>query len=165
MKYRVSIDEREREVDVILEPSGRARVTLDGAPVDADVERVPSGLSLLMGGRVYDLVIGGPPEATQVASRAQRGRVAVVSERMKARSKKSGAMTSGQKEIRAPMPGRVVAVLVAAGQEVAAGAPCVVVEAMKMENELLAPIGGVVAEVHVEVGVSVEGRALLVTFG
>ena len=60
--------------------------------------------------------------------------------------------------------GRVVKVLVVAGAEIAAGTPCVVVEAMKMENELRSPIDGKVAAVHVTEGVSVEGQALLVSF-
>ena len=57
-----------------------------------------------------------------------------------------------------------VKLLVSAGQTVEADEPCVVIEAMKMENELRAPVAGKVAEVLVEEGVSVEGQALLVRF-
>jgi biotin carboxyl carrier protein len=64
--------------------------------------------------------------------------------------------------VKAPMPGRVVRVLVAVGQAVERGAPLVIVEAMKMENELLAPAPGVVRAVHVGEGVAVEaGQALV----
>jgi biotin carboxyl carrier protein len=69
----------------------------------------------------------------------------------------------GQRTIKAPMPGLVVRVEVAAGQRVEGGAGLVVVEAMKMENELRAPQPGVVATVHVEVGQAVEKGAPLVT--
>jgi biotin carboxyl carrier protein len=62
------------------------------------------------------------------------------------------------------MPGRVIKVLVAPGDEVAVGQPVLVVEAMKMENELKAKTAGTVAEVHVAVGDTVEGNAKLVTF-
>jgi len=65
----------------------------------------------------------------------------------------------------APMPGLVLRVYVVPGQQVAAGAGLVVVEAMKMENELRAHRAGVVAKVHVEVGQVVERGAPLVTFG
>ncbi len=65
--------------------------------------------------------------------------------------------------VKAPMPGLVVRIEVAAGQPVAAGTGLVVVEAMKMENELRAPQPGVVATVHVEVGQAVEKGAPLVT--
>lgn len=164
MKYRVSLEGVEREVDVVLTPSGRATVTLDGQPVDADIERVPGGVSVRLGARVFDVAVGGAAEAPQVAAGSARGIASVISERALARRKKSGSLGAGAKELRAPMPGRVVRVLVRAGQEVEAGAPCVVVEAMKMENELLAPAAGKVAAVHVEEGASVEGQALLLSF-
>jgi biotin carboxyl carrier protein len=60
------------------------------------------------------------------------------------------------------MPGKVVRVLVKAGDRVAARQPVVVVEAMKMENELRASREGTVAEVHVREGMSVDAGALLV---
>jgi biotin carboxyl carrier protein len=164
MKYRVSLEGIEREVDVVLSPSGRATVTLDGQPVDADIERVPGGVSVRLGGRVFDVAVGGAPDAPQVAAGAARGVASVISERALARAKKSGSLHSGGKELRAPMPGRVVRVLVKAGQEVDTGTPCVVVEAMKMENELLAPNAAKVAAIHVDEGASVEGQALLVSF-
>ena len=63
------------------------------------------------------------------------------------------------------MPGRIVKILVTEGDSVAAGAPLVVVEAMKMENELSAPRAGVVQKLHVQPGETVESGALLVTVG
>ncbi|WP_346660296.1 biotin/lipoyl-containing protein [Nannocystis pusilla] len=64
--------------------------------------------------------------------------------------------------VKAPMPGRVVRVLVSAGQSVERGAPLVIVEAMKMENELLAAVAGTVKAVHVGEGVAVDaGQALV----
>jgi biotin carboxyl carrier protein len=62
----------------------------------------------------------------------------------------------------APMPGRIVKVLVKAGDRVARGQGLVVVEAMKMENELRAPREGTVAAVRVSEGMSVEASAVLV---
>lgn len=164
MKYRVTIEGREREVDVTLAPSGAVTVTLDGAPIEADVERVPGGVSLRLGARVYDIAIGGKPEGAQVAAGSARAIAEVVSERARARAKKGGASGSGANELRAPMPGRIVKVLHKAGDAVAVGDPCVVIEAMKMENELRAPKDGTVKAVHVAEGVSVESQALLVTF-
>jgi biotin carboxyl carrier protein len=75
----------------------------------------------------------------------------------------AGAHGHGQITIAAPMPGRVVRVLVAAGDQVVARQGVVVVEAMKMENELRAPRAGRVKEVSVTAGTSVEaGRMLAV---
>jgi pyruvate carboxylase subunit B len=63
------------------------------------------------------------------------------------------------------MPGKVVKVLVKEGDEVEPGRPMVVVEAMKMENELVAEIAGTVQKVYVQPGDAVEGGARLVTIG
>ena len=72
------------------------------------------------------------------------------------------AGASGSAAVTAPMPGRVVKVLVAPGDAVAARQPLVIVEAMKMENELRAPRSGTVASVRVSEGQSVEAQAVLV---
>ena len=166
MKYRVTIDGEAREVDVSVAPDGRATIALDGVSrPDVDVVRVPGGVSLRIDGRVYDIATGGPPAATQVTAGSARAVVEVTSARMRARGKSNSALGSGGKDIKAPMPGRVVKILVAVGQSVEAGEPCIVIEAMKMENELRAPSSGTVAEILVKEGVSVEGRALLVRFG
>ena len=73
-----------------------------------------------------------------------------------------GAGAAGGGEVLAPMPGRVVKVIAKQGDHVEAGAPMVVVEAMKMENELCCDAPGIVQQVHVEAGQSVDGGALLV---
>lgn len=69
--------------------------------------------------------------------------------------------SAGGGKVKAPMPGRVVRVLVAPDQEVERGAPLVIVEAMKMENELHAPAAGRVRAVHVSEGLAVDGGQLL----
>jgi biotin carboxyl carrier protein len=166
MRYRVTIDGREREVDVTIAPGGAIAVMLDGAKVDAEVRPVPGGVSLRVGTRVHDVMVasaGG--DDVQLAAGAARAVAQVLSERARAertRSGKGGGPSA--KELRAPMPGRVVRVLCKAGDAVSAGQPVVVVEAMKMENELRASGDATVAQVHVTEGASVEGRALLVTF-
>ena len=77
------------------------------------------------------------------------------------RGDRAGHAGNGTDRITAPMPGKVVRVLVAAGDRVRAGQPLTVVEAMKMENELRAGRDGMVAEVHVKQGASVDAGALL----
>lgn len=167
MKYRVTIDGREREVDVTIAPSGAIAVALDGAEIDADVRPVPGGVSVRVGTRVHDVIVAGAGgDDVQLAAGAARAVVQVVSERARAERGRKGARGGGAaKELRAPMPGRVVRVLCAAGDAVESGQALVVVEAMKMENELRATAAATIAEVHVREGASVESRALLVTFG
>jgi len=163
MKYRVTIEGQAREVDVVVTPDGTAKVSVDGAARPIDVVRVPDGLSLRIDGKVYDLATGGRPDATQLAAGEARAIAEVVSDRMRARQKASAAaIGAADGEIRAPMPGRVVKVLVSKGQAVDADEPCVVVEAMKMENELRSSAAGIVAEVLVSEGANVEGGAPLI---
>ena len=161
MKYRVTIEGREREVDVTFQPTGAAEVHLDGKRIEVDARRVGGAVSLRIGDRVFDVLSAGSDEV-QIASGSARTVASVTSER--AGAKRGGAAGKSAKELRAPMPGRVVRVLVKAGDEVKPGQPLVVIEAMKMENELRATAAAKVASVHVSEGASVEGRALLVSF-
>jgi pyruvate carboxylase subunit B len=166
MRYRVTIEGREREVDVTIAPSGAISVMLDGAPIDAEVRMVPGGVSLRMGSRVHDVVVAaGGGDEVSLAVGGARTVAQVLSEKARAERARSGKRSGpSAKELRAPMPGRVVRVLCAVGDVVHAGQPMIVVEAMKMENELRAPADATVEQVHVSEGASVEGRALLVTF-
>jgi biotin carboxyl carrier protein len=77
-------------------------------------------------------------------------------------SRDGGAVANGPRTIVAPMPGRVVKVLVEPGQTVAARQPVVIIEAMKMENELRAPRAGTIGAVHASEGTSVDAHAVLV---
>jgi biotin carboxyl carrier protein len=88
---------------------------------------------------------------------AEARRVAVATTR--------AAASTGPVTIRSPIPGRVVKVMVKVGDPVAAGATAVVIEAMKMENELRAPRPGTVAAVHCAEGAAVEAGQDLITVG
>ena len=164
MKYFVSIGAQTHEVEV----DGN-RVTVDGVGLETDLAPV-SGTPL------YHLLLGG--ESWTVAAEPLEGAgrwvLGMVGERVEVRvqderSRATDAV-SGKSErvvaggtVRAPMPGLVVRIEVAEGQQVDAGAGLVVVEAMKMENELRAPRPGMVQTVHVAVGQAVEKGASLVT--
>ncbi len=161
MKYRVSIEGREREVDVTMTPSGGILATLDGRAVDVDARVLGRAVSLRLGDRVFDVASAGT-EDLQVASGAARGVGSIANER--AAKKRAGAAGTAGKELRAPMPGRVVRILAKKGDVVTPGQPLLVIEAMKMENELRASGAATIAEIHVAEGASVEGRAVLVTF-
>jgi biotin carboxyl carrier protein len=83
----------------------------------------------------------------------------------RAMARRGGPAAHGPGRIAAPMPGRVVRLLAALGQEVQRGDGVVVVEAMKMENELTAPRDGVITEIGVEEGQTVEGGMTLAIVG
>jgi biotin carboxyl carrier protein len=170
VRYFVSLDppssESAAEVDVVELPSGQLDVRIGEKTVKVDVLPVGDRLSVIVDGRVVDLTVEGAPPDVGVVASGRRAYVRVESERMRsaaqAKRSKSG---DGEKLVRSPMPGRVVRVLVAKGDAVVAGQSLVVVEAMKMENEVRAKAAATVAQVHVATGDTVEGNAKLVTLG
>jgi biotin carboxyl carrier protein len=151
-------------VDLVELPSGALQASLDDKAIDVDVVVLGSQLSVRVNGQVVDLTTEGtPPEIGAVAS-GHRSYVRVESERMRsAEQAKKTTVTGGDKLVKSPMPGRVVKVLIAKGDVVEVGQGLLVLEAMKMENEVRARIAGTVAEVHVAPGATVEGNANLVT--
>ena len=164
MKYFVRLGSRTIEVEVL---GGSVRV--DGEALDAHLAAVP-------GTPLHHLLLGG--DSWTVAAQALEGmglwalgavgervEVEVVDERTQAiqalTGKKGGP--SGGGVVKAPMPGLVVRVPVTEGERVGPGTGLVVVEAMKMENELKATHPAVVKKVHVAPGAVVEKGAPLVT--
>jgi biotin carboxyl carrier protein len=143
-------------------------ITVDGRAMSASVSRIEGRWSLLYGDRdekgprrSYEIVLEPRQRSRQLIH--VDGRDVTVWFLDEARGSRGTAATGpGVKEIVAPMPGRVVKVLVKAGDSVAAHQGLVVVEAMKMENELRAPRSGTVASVRVTEGMSVEANAVLV---
>ncbi len=162
MRYSVTIQGREREVDVQVDPEGGIVVALDGKAYPADIRPIAGGVSVRIEGQVFDVMVGsGSP--TRLVGSGRRATATVVSERDRASKKRRGS-GGDSKELRAPMPGLIVKVLVEVGAEVEQGAPLVVMEAMKMENELRAAGPGKVAAVEAREGQNVESGALLVRF-
>jgi biotin carboxyl carrier protein len=140
-----------------------AQLWLDGRQVDADAVKVGHAWSLLIGRRSYEvsLVERGPGElAVHVNGRAVTVRGGL--RRWGSRRAVAGGVEQGPKRVAAPMPGRIAKVLVTVGDIVAARQGLVVVEAMKMENELRSPRAGRVTEVRASEGALVEANAVLV---
>jgi biotin carboxyl carrier protein len=166
MRYFVEVGGREHEVLVATRPDGTLQVEVSGKKLDA--EAIAFGareLTVRVDGRVADLTVEGSPPLLGVVASGRRTYVKVESDRMRAAGRAAGTGGGGkERDVRSPMPGRVVKVLVNAGDEVAAGQPVAVVEAMKMENEVRAKKGGMVERVHCTAGAAVEGNAVLVSF-
>jgi len=166
MRYFVTLAEgaEPRVVDVAELPSGALKVTLDGKPVDVDVLPLGKSLSIRVDGEVIDLSVEGTlPDIGAVAS-GHRSYVRVESERARAAAASKRGGGPADKTVKSPMPGRIVKVHVAVGDEVTIGQPLLVVEAMKMENELKAKLAGKIAEVFVAAGTAVEANARLLSF-
>ena len=162
MKYHVTIDGTTRVVEV---DGGTVRV--DGTPVHAElrhIEGTPVG-SLVVDGVSHALTSRSRGSGTwEIHLGARSLRAEVVDERTRAIRAMTGESkkASGPQPVVAPMPGMVVRVEVVEGEEVREGQGVAIVEAMKMENELLATAPGIVSRVHVTAGEAVEKDQLLV---
>jgi biotin carboxyl carrier protein len=162
MKYFVQVAGVEFEVS--LEAEG---VRVDGELLPAALEPLPGTplRQLRMGGRtvVFSMESGRRGE-WEVGCRGERWELSVIDERTRhIRSLTGeGRQRAGAGEVKAPMPGLVLRVLVEPGQRVEAGAGVAVLEAMKMENQIKAPAAGVVVAIRVEAGTAVEKGQVLV---
>ena len=179
MQYEVDVNGRVRQVQVHRH-GGQFAIAVDGREWSVDASRVDGHLmSLILSLRTADdrpddVSRSAASHEVTVALDAAAGQFTVVkrgipvvaalnARRRWGRSSDAGASGGGPQRVTAPMPGKVVRVLVTPGQAVHARQGLVVVEAMKMENELRAASDGVVADVLVKEGQSVEaGAALLV---
>jgi len=143
----------------------RLGVRLDGRDFPADVLQVaPHHYSMLIDGRHYEIDVLEMEEALVVLVNGQPFRVDIQDEREWNGGSQpgKGEGRGSQQTVIAPMPGKVVKLLVKPGDKVQAGDGIVVVEAMKMENELKASIAGTVAEIRAEEGKAVNGGDVLV---
>jgi biotin carboxyl carrier protein len=178
VNFEVETRRRRHTIEIRRSGDGWA-VTVDGRAMRVDVARADSRWSMLVrpspadaGGELHST--GQPASSYEIAiePRGQGTRIVHVNGHAvpvtllapeRRRSTASGAaIAAGPAAIVAPMPGRIVKVLVEPGEAVAAGQGLVVVEAMKMENELRAPRAGTVSDVRVREGAPVEANVVLV---
>jgi biotin carboxyl carrier protein len=164
-RYRVSIGDRTLEVEVDSR-GDTPTVTLDGERLPA--EMLPADASglrrLRIGERVYELLLVQSADRVALALEGVSLEVGVEDERAARLAQFGGgpARAGGREVIAAPMPGLVVRVNVEPGRAVTAGESLVVLQAMKMENELASPRDGTVKAVAVEPGQAVEQGQVLV---
>jgi biotin carboxyl carrier protein len=139
-------------------------VTIDGSPRRVQMLSIHSGLSALCcpDGRNYAVASQRLARNRWRVSLAQRHFEVHLHDPLERAVTGAAAAHAGPHEVRAPIPGRVVSVAVAEGDEVQAGQPLLVLEAMKMENQLRAEGSGKVERVLVSPGATVEGGQVLV---
>lgn len=164
MKVWVTLDDRDAEVEFTT-VGGRLVLEVEGRKLDADFVRLPDGRvwSLLVDGRSYEVRVVEEDGTLRVTWQNHTVTVEARHPLEKMLRQQLGARAGAPGEtISAPMPGAVVAIRVKPGELVQPGQSVVVLEAMKMQNELAAHAGGVVSEILVEEKAAVSaGQALV----
>ncbi len=163
MKYITTIDEKEFAVDIIDEH----HLSINGKVYEVDFQSVSGQpvYSLLIDGRSYEAYVNPGEDEWQVLLYGQQYPAKVDDEREKRLGSSTGgkAQASGEFLLKAPMPGLVVAIPVNEGQPIEKGQVLVILESMKMQNELKSPRAGKVDHIRVKIGESVELKQLLLT--
>jgi biotin carboxyl carrier protein len=172
----IDIAGRLRKVELPAPPlTGEIICLIDGRPLKFDANTLAPGLlSLILPGppaedpdstsevRQYRCILDISPEGEAVVIDGQRVPFAIDDPRSLRARRSSGAGADGPRAVKAPMPGRVLRILVAPGDEVAAHQGLIVIEAMKMQNELKSPKAGRIARIAAQVGETVQSGDILI---
>jgi biotin carboxyl carrier protein len=161
---KLSIDVRDQTLEVEFDSAnGSARLEQEGRSYEAQVSELEPGLFLIIfNNRVYRCVFDRSPDGeAEVSVNGQSIRVAVHDPRRRRGGSASSGRGSGPVHLTAPMAGKVVRLLRSSGDEVASGEGVLVVEAMKMQNEVQSPRAGKVAEIRVCEGQTVNAGEVL----
>ena len=166
MKFEVHLDSGAGKTKhvVDLERDGASyKVSLDGQLVDADVIlAAPNAVSVILNGTAFEIHIAPSLDGTYKLQTGPHEFHADVRDPRVWRGRKQGALEAeGRQQILAPMPGKVIRLLVKVGDEVDAGQGLVVVEAMKMQNEIRSPKKGKVERLQAKEGQAVNAGDVL----
>jgi len=161
MDYEFLVDGKPRRISVEIR-EGKVIATTEGGRLELDAAR-PSGhtVSLLAAGRSYRVHIAGQGNRIFVAVDTAQFCLEVPEQGSSSKYREESA-GHGDGTVKAPMPGLVIKINVAEGEEVAPGDSLAVVEAMKMEHEMRASVRAIVAKVHVKEGQQVDAFQPLV---
>jgi biotin carboxyl carrier protein len=164
MKYKAHLANTEHAISLEL-ADGSATAEIDGRRYEIEHRRLRSGEYLLINGSdVYKCRVEGTHGSNNsfsvVLGRASYD-ITVVDPKRLSSARSSAGHDHGSAEIVSPMPGKIVRVLVEVGAKVEAGAGIIVVEAMKMQNEMKAPKAGVVVSINAQAGATVNAGDVL----
>lgn len=139
------------------------KISLDGQPVNADAVEIDSHtLSVLLDGQSYEVHVVMSPNGVLTLETRMQEFTAEVSDPRAWQGRRHGAREAeGRQQVVAPMPGKVVRLLVQVGDKVEAGQGLLVVEAMKMQNEIRSPKGGTIENLHAKEGQPVNAGEVL----
>ena len=147
MKYEIAVNGTRRKVELSLPATAASRVTfsVDGRLVEADALRIsPGSYSILLVGRSLEVTVEEAASGLLLRVNGREFRAEIFDPRSWRGGRGAGIELEGRQQLIAPMPGKIVRVLVAAGQPVKTGQGLLVIEAMKMQNEIRSPKSGTV---------------------
>src|SRR6266545_1081430 len=163
MRYITTVEGKEFLVEIIDEK----HISVDGKVFEVDFESVSGQpvYSLIVDGRSHEAYAAQGDDNWQVLLRGRLYPVTVEDEREKRlrAAAGGGVAETGEFHLRAPMPGLVVAIPVAEGQPVKKGQLILILESMKMQNEIKSPRDGTIGRIRVKVGESVEQKQTLLS--
>ncbi len=164
MKYTTVLNEQERELEITPLKTHLFEIKIDGECHEIEACHCGNGLiSLLIDNRSYDISYSFDGDMVYLNFRNQYFNIEVLDERkIRMRRVRSSLDLSGPEIIKTSMPGRVVKILVEPGEKVEVGAGIIIIEAMKMENEIQCRHSGVVKKLNVKPGQTVESEVVLV---
>jgi len=155
----------EKTCTVEIEEIGKSiyRVAVDGSEFVVDGKKTGlTNYSLIVDNRSFEVDVDIMEDEYRVLVDGRSYHINLLDERrMRVGGLQSGIQLQGRQNVSVPMPGKVIAVLVSEGDKVERGQGLVIVEAMKMENEVRCPIDGEVKEVRVKTGDALEAGAVL----
>ncbi len=162
MKFEVRIDSRACIVELNRDAE-RWRISIDDRAVDADALEIAPGIfSILLNGKSYEVRVTPTPAGALTLQTAHHEFSAEVVDPRAWRGRRHGALEAeGRQQILAPMPGKIIRVLIQTGEKVEAGQGLLVVEAMKMQNEIRSPKSGTVERLLVKEGQPVNAGEVL----
>ncbi len=163
MKYVVTVGDKSYNIEV----GGDRQIEIDGVPHQVDIQNIDgySLFSLLLDNRSYELMVEREGQEFRILLEGEMYTVRATDERTRRLMEAPARVPSGEVAVKAPMPGLVVAVPAKPGQEVKIGQGLIILEAMKMENELRAPRAGRVKAIRVSPGQVVDKDQVLVVIG
>ena len=162
MKYEVLLAGKTRVVE-LLRADDEWIIFLDGKELEASVAEVaPNTFSVLLNGESHQIRIAPRADGTLTLHTALAEYYAEVTDPRVWRGRRHGALEAeGRQQITAPMPGKIVRVLVTEGDAVETGQGLLVVEAMKMQNEIRSPKSGKVEKLFAKEGLAVNAGDVL----
>ena len=167
MSLEIRINDRHSQVELVSRDENRVKIKIDDATHEIDVIRVERGVySLLLNGKsfIVELMEGDSAKLYRANTSSHQYELEIIdAETRYLKSRIGNDLHEADNQISSPMPGKVVKIPVKIGDKVEIGQTVIIVSAMKMESEYKAGNKGVIKEIHVKEGDTIEGHQPLIT--